>query len=349
MTEQNLINKQDVILELKNLKKYFPIKQGIFKRTVGYVKAVDGVSLNIRRGETVALVGESGCGKSTLGRCILKIHEATAGEINYYSKNRDNKIDVTEVTSKDLLNLRREIQTIFQDPYSALNPRMNILQILTEPYKFHDLGKSKVEIRSEIEGLLEKVGLRPSYLSRFPHEFSGGQRQRVAIARALTLNPDLIVADEPVSALDVSIQGQTINLMKDLQNELNLTYLFISHDIALVDRIADRVAVMYLGNLVEVAETSELVSNVSHPYTEALLSAVPIADPSIEQERIPLSDEIPSPSDPPSGCPFHTRCIYAEKECREKTPELKEIEDGHYTACHFAEELDMQQFDSRAV
>jgi len=339
---------KDVIIEIRNLKKYFPIQKGIFKKTVAHVKAVDDVSIKIKKGETVALVGESGCGKSTLGRCVMKIYDSTAGEINYYPKKpiKDKKkLDIADIEREYLAKLREEIQMIFQDPYSSLNPRMNILEILSEPFRFHSKKWTKEEIRDRVEYLLEAVGLRSSYLTRFPHEFSGGQLQRIAIARALALNPDIIVADEPVSALDVSIQGQIINLMKKLQKDLGLTYLFISHNLALVDRIADRIVVMYLGKVMEVATTSELVSNIKHPYTEALLSAVPIADPTIKQKRIILSGNIPSPSNPPTGCVFHTRCPYAKEKCKVEVPVLQEVVDGHQVACHFSEKLNLQKIN----
>ncbi len=342
----------NVILELKGLKKYFPIKRGVFQRTVGNIKAVDGVDLAINRRETVGLVGESGCGKSTLGGSIVKIYDATEGEINYYPQEKINgfqEFDLTEVEGEELMALRKEIQMIFQDPYSSLDPRMSVMDILKEPYKFHGEEKSRTQIREEIEQWMKKVGLRTTHLNRYPHKFSGGQKQRIAVARALCLDPNFLIADEPVSALDVSIQGQIINLLKDLQEEMGLTYLFISHNISLVERISDRIAVMYLGRLMEVAEGEELINNVLHPYTEALLSAVPIADPEVEKERIILPGDPPSPSDPPQGCLFHTRCRYAQKICQEETPALNEVKTDHKAACHFAEELDLQSAAPEAV
>ena len=318
----------EVILEVKNLRKYFPITKGfIFQRQVGAVKAVDDVSFFIRKGETLGLVGESGCGKTTTGRVILRLMEATAGEATFEGRN------IFTLSKEDLRRMRRNMQIIFQDPYSSLNPRMTVGDIIGEPLEIHNLARGKEKVR-RVQELLEVVGLSPYHANRYPHEFSGGQRQRIGIARALAVNPKLIICDEPVSALDVSIQAQVLNLLQELQREFGLTYLFIAHDLSVVKHISDRIAVMYLGRIVEVAPTLELFSNPQHPYTEALLSAVPIPNPGMRRERIILPGDVPSPINPPSGCRFHTRCLYAQDSCKVDDPVLVDYwGNGHYVAC----------------
>ena len=321
----------DVLLELKNVKKYFPVKAGILRRTVGHVKAVDDISFSIKRGETLGLVGESGCGKSTTGRTILRLLEATEGDIYFEGEN------IVELDKKELRRLRREMQIIFQDPYASLNPRMKVADIIGEPLDIHGLVDNKREREEKVQELLEEVGLLPDHMKRYPHEFSGGQRQRIGVARALALNPKLIICDEPVSALDVSIQAQVINLMEDLQEQFNLTYLFIAHDLSVVQHISDRIAVMYLGKIVELAEERELFENTLHPYSRSLLSAIPVADPDYETERIILEGDVPSPVDPPSGCRFHTRCPVAEDICSQNTPVFEDKGEEHFAACHLVD------------
>jgi oligopeptide transport system ATP-binding protein len=316
------------LLEVKHLKKYFPIKGGVFSKTIGYVYAVDDVNFTLAKGETLGLVGESGCGKSTTGRAILRLIEPTDGELYFEGE------DITKLEKSAMRALRREMQIIFQDPYASLNPRMTVGSIIGEPLEIHKIAKGS-EKAERVASLLQKVGLRAEDMRKYPHEFSGGQRQRIGIARALALNPKLIVCDEPVSALDVSIQAQVINLLEDLQAEFSLSYLFIAHNLNVVEHISDRVAVMYLGQIVELASDEELYKNPQHPYTEALLSAVPIPDPTIKKKRIILEGDVPSPINPPKGCHFHTRCMYKEKICEEVEPEFKDIGGGHWVACHF--------------
>jgi len=327
-----LAEEQEKLLEIKNLKKYFPVKEGVFRRTVAHVKAVDDISFHIKKGETLGLVGESGCGKSTAGRTILRLLEATEGEIWFEGKN------LLDLDKKELREMRKEMQIIFQDPYASLNPRMTVADIVGEPIDIHNLASSKKERNDRVAEILDTVGLGPEYMKRYPHEFSGGQRQRIGVARALAVDPSLIIADEPVSALDVSIQAQVINLLQDLQTDFDLTYLFIAHDLSVVKHISDRVAVMYLGKLVELADKKELFDDPKHPYTQSLLSAIPVADPTYEKERIILEGDVPSPVDPPSGCRFHPRCPYAMDVCSEIEPEFKDYGDGHYAACHLLEQ-----------
>ena len=337
----------NILLEVKGLKKYFPVQRGILRKVVGYVKAVDDVSIYIKEGETFGLVGESGCGKTTMGRAILRLIEPTAGEIRFRSKKladlgeKDNEVDVTSASRKQLKLLRRHMQIVFQDPYSTLNPRMSVGSIIEEPLIVHNIG-DKSERGKRVQMLLESVGLKPDHIKRYPHEFSGGQRQRICIARALALEPQFIVADEPVSALDVSVQAQVINLLKDLQTEFGLTYLFISHDLSVVKHISDRVGVVYLGKLIELAETEELFTRTKHPYTESLMSAVPVPDPDYNVEQIILEGDVPNPVNPPSGCYFHPRCRYMQEICKTESPEYRDIGNEHFVACHFAGSLNLQ-------
>ena len=320
------------LLEVKNLVKHFPVRGGVFSRVRNYVKAVDGISFDVKPGETLGLVGESGCGKSTAGRSILRLIEPTSGEINFEGEN------ICELSNEELRKRRRQMQIIFQDPYASLNPRMTIGSIVGEPLTIHNVAKGQ-ERKDRVEQLLHRGGLRPEHIRRYPHEFSGGQRQRIGLARALALNPKLIIGDEPVSALDVSIQAQVINLLEDLQKDLGIAYVMIAHDLAVVQHVSDRIAVMYLGKIVELAEADELVSSPKHPYTEALLSAVPVPDPTVKTERILLKGDVPSPVDPPSGCRFHTRCPYKEDLCDQEDPPMLEMSPGHTVACHFSEKI----------
>lgn len=320
----------DVILDVKNLKKYFPITQGILlQRKVADVKAVDGISFDVKQGETLGLVGESGCGKSTTGRTILQLYRPTEGEVVFRGK------DLAKLQGEDLRKMRSDMQMIFQDPYASLNPRMTVGDIIAEPLEVHNIAKGQ-EKKERVQELLKTVGLNPYFINRYPHEFSGGQRQRIGIARALAVNPDFIVCDEPISALDVSIQAQIINLLEELQDRFGLTYLFIAHDLSVVRHISDRVAVMYLGKIVELTDSRTLYANPLHPYTRALLSAVPIPDPLIEEkrERIILVGDVPSPVNPPKGCRFHTRCPLAIPICKEAIPEWRDVGNGHFVECH---------------
>jgi peptide/nickel transport system ATP-binding protein len=334
-------NGKPILLEVNNLKKYFPLKKGFFKRVVGQVRAVDGVSFFINEGETLGLVGESGCGKTTTARCILRAIEPTAGEI-YFLTDDGRTVDIAALPEEEMRVLRAEIQMIFQDPYASLNPRHNILDNVGEPLYVIKQMTDREERTERVRELLQLVGLRPEYMRRFPHAFSGGQRQRIVIARALALNPRLIVADEPVSALDVSVQAQVLNLMLDLQRKLNLTYLFVAHDLSVVKHISDRVAVMYVGKIVEMSPTDELYSHPLHPYTEALMEAVPVADPRVRSAMTELEGDVPSPSNPPSGCYFHPRCRYAMDICKKEEPELIELRPDHFVSCHRANELNLE-------
>ena len=327
---------KDNILEVKNLHKRFASK-GIT------VKAVTDVSFEVKPGETVGIVGESGCGKTTLGRCIVRAYKASEGEV-FYRTRAGEEVDFLQIDKKKMKQIRKEIQMIFQDPYSSLDPRMTVLDIIKEPLKANYPKMPKDEMDQKAKEMAEKVGLNPTYLMRYPHAFSGGQRQRIGIARALVVEPQIIVCDEAVSALDVSIQAQVINLLRDLQKELNLTYLFISHDLSVVEHISDKVGVMYLGRMVEFGNTEALFEKPLHPYTEALLSAVPVADPTVQIERIPLKGEIPNPANPPSGCFFHTRCQYCTEKCMQEVPPYVEQEPGHFVACHRAQELKLRGF-----
>ncbi len=328
----------ETILQVKALKKYFPIEKGVLRRQVGQVKAVDDVSFDIKRGEALGLVGESGCGKTTLGRCVLRAIDPTAGEITL-RKSDGATVDITTLDKQELRQLRKEMQMVFQDPFSSLSPRMTVLDIIGEPLWAQ--GVRGRELEDRVRELADLVGLNVGHLNRYPNAFSGGQRQRIGIARALATHPGLIVADEPVSALDVSIQAQILNLLQDLQEKLGLTYLFIAHDLSVVEHIADRVAVMYVGKIIELADTEALYLNPKHPYTEALLSAVPKPDPRLEEQEIILSGEVANPADPPSGCLFHPRCQYAQDRCRHEAPALEEVLPGHFAACHFASELEL--------
>lgn len=325
-------NEKQILIRVQALKKYFPIHAGLFQRRVGDIKAVDDISFEIFKGETLGLVGESGCGKTTVGRTILQVYPPTAGGVQL------DEIELSTLTPAQLRPLRRRMQMIFQDPYASLNPRMNVGEIVAAPLKIHGLS-SGVETREQVIELLHLVGLNPSFINRYPHEFSGGQRQRIVIARALALKPDFIVCDEPIAALDVSIQAQVVNLLKELQTKLGLTYLFVAHDLNMIRYISDRIAVMYLGKIVELTDKATLHRNPLHPYTQALLAAVPVADPDLESSRdlVTLKGEIPSPSAPPQGCRFHTRCPMAQAICADKEPEFREIAPGHQSACHFSE------------
>jgi oligopeptide transport system ATP-binding protein len=323
----------DILVNVQNLKMYFPVTSGLlFQRKIADVKAVDDISIHVKKGETLGLVGESGCGKSTTGRAILQLYKPTAGSVNFAGT------ELTKLGPGDMRRMRRKMQMIFQDPYASLNPRMSIGSIIGEPLQIHGLAKGGKARKERIQDLMRVVGLNPYYANRYPHEFSGGQRQRIGIARALAVEPDFIVADEPVSALDVSIQAQIINLMEDLQHQFGLTYLFIAHDLSVVRHISDRVGVMYLGKMMEMADRNELYDNPLHPYTKALLSAVPVPDPAVERtrERIILTGDVPSPLMPPRGCVFHTRCPIAIDECRQVIPEWRDVGGEHYVACHRA-------------
>ena len=341
MTDSPAQNGSQPLLTVRNLKKYFPIyKRGIFSsRVVNQVRAVDGLNFEIQTAEVLGLVGESGCGKTTTGRVVLRAYEPTEGEI-LFRDDEQGEVDLATLNREEMRIIWRNIQMIFQDPYSSLNPRMTLEQIVGEPLRNYGVA-NQGELRDRVADLMRLVGLRPEYMSRYPHAFSGGQRQRIGIARALALNPQLIICDEPVSALDVSIQAQILNLLNELQDQLKLTYLFISHDLSVVEYIAHRVAVMYVGKVVEVAPAKKLFAQPQHPYTEALLSAIPRPNPRRKSKRILLEGDVADPSDPPSGCYFHPRCRYAQDRCKIERPPLRTLPDGHQVACHFAEELDL--------
>lgn len=331
---------EESILDVQSIKKYFPIKKGFLQKTIGYVKAVDDVKFHIRPGETFGLVGESGCGKTTLGRCILRAIEPSSGSVLFRDR-QGNLQDVLKMDTKELRAIRRDMQLIFQDPYSSLNPRMTVLSIIAEPLVCNGLLGGD-QLKDRVKELMELVGLNSRHLERYPHAFSGGQRQRIGIARALATEPKFIVCDEAVSALDVSVQAQIINLLQDLQERLDLSYLFISHDLGVIQHISNRVGVMYVGQMVETASSKDLFASPKHPYTEALLSAKPIPDPRKKSNRIILSGDVANPANPPTGCYFHPRCPYAADVCRIEAPVMKQVGDGHYAACHFAEELKLR-------
>lgn len=328
------------ILQVKDLKLHFPIRRGIVQKVVGYVKAVDGVSFTLREGEVLGLVGESGCGKTTVGRTILRLYDPTSGEIRFRRTNGE-WVDIARISQHQMKPLRSEMRMIFQDPFSSLNPRLTVKDIISEPLEIHNIAHGK-EAEHRVAELMQAVGLNPALMRRYPHEFSGGQRQRIGLARTLSLNPRLVIADEPVSALDVSVQAQVLNLLQELQQRLGLTLIFIAHDLSVVEHIADRIAVMYVGKIVEMAEANELLHRPLHPYTEALLSAIPPADPDIQPHRIRLQGEVASPANPPSGCIFHPRCNYAQAICSQQAPPLREYLPGHFASCHFATELPLK-------
>jgi peptide/nickel transport system ATP-binding protein len=331
--------KSDSLLEVRSLSKFYPIETGLFRRVTGYIRAVDDVNLTIPEGKTLGLVGESGCGKTTLGRCILRTIEPTQGQI--LLKIDGQEIDIRRLSPRELRAVRRHMQMVFQDPYGSLDPRKTILDIVGEPLRINKMAKGNL-LAQRVRELMEVVGLDVRYLKRYPHAFSGGQRQRIGIARALSLNPRLIVCDEAVSALDVSVAAQILNLLQDLQKQFNLTYLFIAHDLSIVEHISDRVAVMYLGKIVELADTEDLFRKPKHPYTEALLAAVPKPDPDYPLERVAAPGEAANPANPPSGCHFHPRCKYATQLCKQVVPPLKPVTESHFAACHYAGELDLQ-------
>ena len=330
----------NILLEVNDLKMHFPIRQGFLQRVVGQVKAVDGVSFQLREKEVLGLVGESGCGKTTVGRTLLRLYDPTSGEIRYRSKAGE-WVDIAKISQAAMKPLRQEMRMIFQDPFSSLNPRLTVGELIAEPLEIHGVARGK-DAEDRVAELMRAVGLDPAYMRRYPHEFSGGQRQRIGLARTLSLNPRMIVADEPVSALDVSVQAQVLNLLQELQQKLGLTLIFVAHDLSVVEHISDRIAVMYVGRIVEMADTEKLLNDPQHPYTEALLSSIPPANPDVIVERIKLQGEVPSPARPPSGCVFHTRCAYARPECSQRVPELREVSPGHYVSCHFAEELQLK-------
>jgi peptide/nickel transport system ATP-binding protein len=335
----------NVLLQVRDLKKHFPITGGLLRKTVGYVKAVDGVSFYIKKGETLGLVGESGCGKTTTGRTVLRLIEPTGGEILFDDPDM-GPVRVDELETKDLKTIRPKMQIIFQDPFSSLDPRMTLERIVAEPLRINKVLQGQA-LRNRVGELLELVGLRHEYMTRYPHAFSGGQRQRIGIARALALNPKLIICDEPVSALDVSIQAQVLNLLEDLQAQFDLTYLFIAHDLSVVEHISDRVAVMYVGFLVEMAATDELYYHPKHPYTEALMAAIPKPNPRMRTRPIKLPGEVANPANPPSGCYFHPRCRYAQEVCSQQRPLLRDVGNEHWVACHFAEELELAGLEAQ--
>jgi len=336
---------ENLILDVRGLKKYFPVMGGVMRKVVGYVKAVDDVNFFVREGETLGLVGESGCGKTTAGRAMLRIYEPTAGDIKFKSRSlsasgKPEWVKIQDLDKRQLKTMRQDVSMIFQDPIGSLNPRMTVYDIITEPLVIHK--KIAPETEDYVIQLLERVGLRGEHVRRYPHEFSGGQRQRIGIARSMALNPQLIVCDEPVSALDVSVQAQTLNLMNDLKADFNLAYIFIAHDLSVVQHISDRIAVMYVGRIAETADSLELFEHPMHPYTEALMSSVPRPDPRLKKERIVMEGDVADPGDPPPGCLFHPRCNYAQDRCNTDIPELRELKPDHFVACHFAEELELK-------
>jgi peptide/nickel transport system ATP-binding protein len=336
----------NIILDVKELKKYFPIRSGFFRQVTGHVKAVDDVSFYVREGETLGLVGESGCGKTTASRTVMRLYEPTGGEAyfktdKFSADGEPEMVNLFELDKEQMKVVRRDISMIFQDPVNSLNPRMSVFDIVAEPMVIHGMGAGP-ETEETVINLLERVGLRPEHIRRYPHEFSGGQRQRIGLARALSLHPKLIFCDEPVSALDVSIQAQTLNLMQDLQADFNLAYLFVAHDLSVVQHISDRVAVMYVGKIAEMAESDELYNNPLHPYTEALMTAVPKPDPKYQSERVVMQGDVADPSNPPSGCYFHPRCQYAKDICANEEPEFRELQPDHFVSCHRADELNLR-------
>jgi len=346
MAEQVQTDGNNILLDVKGLRKYFPIQKGLFRRIVGYVKAVDNVSFFVREGETLGLVGESGCGKTTASRSIIRLYEPTAGEIRFKTAKlsadgEPEMVNLREMDREQMKLIRQEMSMIFQDPVGSLNPRMSVFDIVSEPLVIHGRGEG-AETEETVARLLERVGLRPEHMRRYPHEFSGGQRQRIGIARSLALNPRLIFCDEPVSALDVSIQAQTLNLLQDLQADFDLAYVFVAHDLSVVQHISDRVAVMYVGKIAEMAGSDTLYNNPLHPYTEALMSAVPKPDPLYESERIIMPGDVADPSNPPPGCYFHPRCRYAKAFCSLEEPEFRELKHDHFVSCHRAEELQLK-------
>ena len=331
---------EEIILEVSGLKQHFPIRQGLLQRVVGHVKAVDGVSFQLRAREALGLVGESGCGKTTTGRSILRLYEPTAGEI-WYTRPDGEKEDLAPLSDREMKAYRRDLRMIFQDPFSSLNPRLTVMDIIGEPLVIHGVAKGRDKVE-RVADLMQAVGLNPNYMGRYPHEFSGGQRQRIGLARTLSLSPRIIIADEPVSALDVSVQAQVLNLLAEIKEERSLTLIFIAHDLSVVEHVCDRIAVMYLGQIVELDVTDRLLRQPAHPYTEALVSAVPPADPDIRMNRIILEGDVPNPASPPPGCVFHPRCRYAEDVCKTDKPELTLMADGRLCRCHFAAELELQ-------
>ncbi|NBD35936.1 MAG: ATP-binding cassette domain-containing protein [Chloroflexi bacterium] len=343
MVEQRSDN---IILDVRGLKKYFPIRSGFFRQVTGHVKAVDDVSFYVREGETLGLVGESGCGKTTASRTVMRLYDPTGGDAffkteKFSASGEPEMVNLFELDKEQMKVIRRDISMIFQDPVNSLNPRMSVFDIVAEPMVIHGMGAGP-ETEETVISLLERVGLRPEHIRRYPHEFSGGQRQRIGLARALSLHPKLIFCDEPVSALDVSIQAQTLNLMQDLQSDFDLAYLFVAHDLSVVQHISDRVAVMYVGKIAEMAESNELYNNPLHPYTEALMTAVPKPDPKYQSERVIMQGDVADPSNPPPGCYFHPRCKYAKDICSQQEPEFRELRPDHFVACHRAEELDLR-------